>query len=317
MRVTVLAGGVGGARFLLGLRELGHAVTVVGNVGDDIWLHGLRVCPDLDTVMYTLGGGIHAGQGWGRADETFSVRDELSAYGEAATEWFTLGDRDIATHIVRTSVLRSGGTLTAATAHLVNRWQPGVTLLPSTDEAAETLVHLVTGETVHFQEWWIRLRAATAATGFTFGGVTAAASPHAVAAILSADVVILPPSNPVVSVGAILAIPGILAAVRRTPAPVIGLSPIVGGAPVRGHADACLAAVGIETSAAAVARGYGARSAGGVLDGWLVDTSDAPATAALIADGLPTRAAPLLMTDIAATAAMAQAALDLASQVHP
>jgi LPPG:FO 2-phospho-L-lactate transferase len=316
MRITVLAGGVGGARFLLGLRELGHDVTVVGNVGDDIWLHGLRVCPDLDTVMYTLGGGIHAGQGWGRANETFTVLEELAAHGEEAAGWFTLGDRDIATHIVRTAMLRAGRTLTDATAHLCERWRPGVTLLPSTDDAAETLVHLVTGETVHFQEWWIRLRAATAATGFTFGGTTATATPAAVDAIRGADVVVLPPSNPVVSIGAILAVPAILRAVRETPAPVVGLSPIVGGSPVRGHADACLAAVGMETSAEAVARGYGARSAGGVLDGWLVDTADAAAARALTVDGLPSRAVPLLMTDTAATTAMAAAALDLATRLR-
>ncbi len=316
MRITVLAGGIGGARFLLGLRALGHWVTVVGNVGDDIWLHGLRVCPDLDTVMYTLGGGIHAEQGWGRAAETFTLRDEFTAYGEADSEWFTLGDRDIATHVVRTSLLHAGHTLTAATAHLCRRWQPAVTLLPSTDDDAETLVHLSTGDVVHFQDWWIRLRTAVPATGFTFGGNAAAASPHAVAAILSADVVLFPPSNPVVSIGAILAIPGILAAVQRTAAPVVGLSPIVGGAPVRGYADACLAAVGIETSAEAVARGYGARTAGGVLDGWLVDTSDAAAVEPLTADGLPTRAVPLLMTDVAATTGMAAAALDLAAELR-
>ena len=316
MRVTVLAGGVGGARFLLGLRELGHSVTVVGNVGDDIWLHGLRVCPDLDTVIYTLGGGIHDGQGWGRAGETFTLRDELTAYGEKDTEWFTLGDRDLATHIVRTRILADGGTLTAATRALCDRWRPGITLLPSTDEEAETLVHLATGETVHFQEWWIRLRAATPATGFTFGGLTATASPHAVAAILGADVVLLPPSNPVVSIGAILALPDILRAVQLTRAPVVGLSPIIGGSPVRGHADACLAAVGIETSAEAVARGYGARSAGGVLDGWLVDTKDSACVDALTADGLPTRAVPLLMADVPATAAMAAAALALAAELR-
>ncbi|MCU1675985.1 MAG: 2-phospho-L-lactate transferase [Frankiales bacterium] len=313
MRVTVLAGGVGGARFLLGLRELGHDVTVVGNVGDDIWLHGLRVCPDLDTVMYTLGGGIHAEQGWGRSAETFTIKEELTAYGEEAASWFTLGDRDIATHVVRTGLLRAGRTLTEATARLCERWRPGVRLLPSTDEEAETLVALDDGRTVHFQEWWIRLRAATPATGFAFGGRTATAGAAAVDAIRTADVVLLPPSNPVVSVGAILAIPGILDAVRRTAAPVVGLSPIIAGAPVRGHADACLAAVGIETSADGVARGYGARAAGGVLDGWLVDTVDAGTAGDLTADGLPTRAVPLRMTDVAATRAMAEAALELAT----
>ncbi len=327
MRVTVLAGGIGGARFLLGLRELGHDVTVVGNVADDVELFGLHVSPDLDTVMYTLGGGICAGRGWGREDETFRVRGELAAYVDAMTAqdvdaagietWFGLGDLDLATHLVRTRWLREGVPLSEVTRRLCLRWRPGVTLLPASDDRVETHVTLDDGRTVHFQEWWVRLHAATPATRIEQVGVEhAAAAPGVLDAIRTADVVLLPPSNPVVSVGAILAVPGVRAAVRSTPAPVVGLSPIIGGAPVRGMADACLTAVGVETSAAAVARHYGLRRAGGLLDGWLVDETDKDAADALSEHGLATRAVPLLMTDTAASAQMAREALALAREVR-
>jgi LPPG:FO 2-phospho-L-lactate transferase len=323
VRVTVLAGGIGGARFLQGLRTLGHDVTVIGNTGDDVTMWGLRVCPDLDTVMYTLGGGISAERGWGREDETFRVRDELAVYrdalGDDSPAWFGLGDLDLATHVLRTQWLRDGVPLSEVTRRLCERWQPGVTLLPMTDEPVETHVTLTDSQTVHFQEWWVRLHAAVPATRIELTGREAARpGPGVVDAITGADVVVLPPSNPVVSVGTILSVPGIALAVRGTQAPVVGLSPIVGGAPVRGMADACLAAIGVETSAYAVARHYGFREvdADGLLDGWLVDDTDKVAADTLTDEGRPTRAVPLLMTDEAATAAMAQAALDLAAEVR-
>ncbi|HET6817174.1 MAG TPA: 2-phospho-L-lactate transferase [Mycobacteriales bacterium] len=313
MRVTVLAGGIGGARFLLGLRQLGHDVTVVGNTGDDISMFGLRICPDLDTVMYTLGGGISAERGWGREDESFRIRDELATYG-AGPSWFGLGDLDIATHLLRTQWLAEGLPLSRVTARLCERWQPGVRLLPATDDPVETHVTLVDGRTVHFQEWWVRLHAEVAATDIRLSGAASARpAPGVLDAIRDADVVLLPPSNPVVSVGAILAVPGIDDALRRTAAPVVGLSPIVGGAPVRGMADACLSAIGVETTAAAVARHYGRRP-DGVLDGWLVDEVDKPAADELAEEGWPVRAVPLMMTDLDATAAMAAAALALAAE---
>ena len=316
MRVTVLAGGIGGSRFLLGLRTLGHDVTVIGNTGDDITMFGLRICPDLDTVMYTLGGGISAERGWGREDESFRVRDELATYG-AEPSWFGLGDLDIATHLLRTQWLSEGTTLSAVTSRLCERWQPGVRLLPATDDRVETHVTLIDGRTVHFQEWWVRLHAEVAATDIRLTGAeTARPAPGVVEAIRGADVVVLPPSNPVVSVGAILSVPGIEEAVRTTPAPVVGLSPIVGDAPVRGMADACLAAIGVETSAAAVARHYGRRPSG-LLDGWLVDEIDKAVADELAEEGWPARAVPLMMTDVDATAAMAQAALDLAAELRP
>jgi LPPG:FO 2-phospho-L-lactate transferase len=207
--------------------------------------------------------------------------------------------------------------LSEVTRRLCTRWQPGVTLLPATDDPVETHVTLVDGRVVHFQEWWVRLHAEVPATRIELTRAAAARpAPGVLAAIAGADVVVLPPSNPVVSVGAILSVPGVADAVRRTAAPVVGLAPIIGGAPVRGMADACLAAIGVETSAGAVAAHYGRRSAGGLLDGWLVDEADKDAADRLTEDGLPTRAVPLWMTDVAATAAMAQAALDLAAEVR-
>jgi len=311
MRITVLAGGVGGARFLRGLKAAAPEaeITVVGNTGDDIDLFGLHVSPDLDTVMYTLGGGISEEQGWGRADETFTVLHELAAYG-AGPDWFGLGDRDFATHIARTGMLRGGVPLSAVTAALSERWQPGVTLLPMTDDRVETHVELADGNTVHFQEWWVRLHAEVPAARILFTGAEAARpAPGVLEAIAESDFVLLPPSNPVVSVGVILAIPGIAEAVRAET--VVGVSPIIGGAPVRGMADACLTAIGVETTAAAVAAHYSA----GLLDGWLVDDQDKAAAEDPALAGISVRALPLYMTDLAATAEIARAALDLAEEL--
>jgi LPPG:FO 2-phospho-L-lactate transferase len=320
MHITVLAGGVGGARFLRGLKAAAPdaEITVIGNTGDDITLFGLHVSPDLDTVMYTLGGGVSEEQGWGRDGETFTVLHELAAYG-AGPGWFGLGDRDIATHIVRTSMLRDGLPLSAVTRALCARWQPGVTLLPMTDERVETHVVLAVkgqgeagGDTVHFQEWWVRLHAAVPAADIVFTGADAAApAPGVLEAIAAADVVLLPPSNPVVSVGAILSVPGIAEAVRAKT--VVGVSPIIGGAPVRGMADACLAAIGVQTSAAAVAAHYGP----GLLSGWLVDNQDKPAADDPGLAGIAVRALPLLMRDLASSAEIARAALSLAAELAP
>jgi len=322
MRITVLAGGIGGARFLTGLRALGHDITVIGNNGDDVTMYGLRICPDLDTVMYTLGGGISAERGWGREDETFRVRDDIGAYVAASgtddlPSWFGLGDLDLATHLVRAHWLAQGLPLSAVTARLCARWETGVRLLPSTDDPVETHVTLAAGERVHFQEWWVRLHAAVPATAIElFGAADAGPAPGVLDAIADADVVLLPPSNPVVSVGTILAVPGIRDAVAASGAAVVGVSPIIGGAPVRGMADACLAAIGVETSAYAVARHYGSRSGDGILDGWLVDEVDKADADRLTEEGLPARAVPLLMTDVDATARIAAAALDLAADVR-
>jgi len=315
MRITVLAGGVGAARFLCGLKQAAPdaELTVVGNTGDDITLFGLRVCPDLDTVMYTLGGGIDQRQGWGRADETFSARAELAAYG-ASPDWFTLGDRDFATHILRSQLLASGQPLSAVTERLCRRWQPGVRLLPMSDDRVET--HVVLQEDggqrmVHFQEWWVRMRAETpAAAIIAVGAAEAVAAPGVLEAIGDADVILFPPSNPVVSIGTILAVPGVRASVAAKT--VVGVSPIIGGAPVRGMADACLTAIGIDTSAVAVGAHYGPE----LIDGWLVDDQDKAAADDPALAGIEVRTLPLFMRDLAATTAIARAALDLALELR-
>ncbi|MGL5857450.1 MAG: 2-phospho-L-lactate transferase [Angustibacter sp.] len=335
MRICLIAGGVGGARFTRGLLAhldqhnpaqagtppdatgppAGAEVTVIGNTGDDITLFGLRVCPDLDTVMYTLGGGIDERQGWGRADDTHVVQHELAAYG-ARPHWFGLGDRDIATHVARSQLLGLGMPLSQVTQVLCERWglpARGVRLLPMTDDPVET--HVVIDDedggqrAVHFQEWWVRYHAATPAHRFVALGMDAARpAPGVLDAIRDADVVLLPPSNPVVSIGIVLAVPGLRDALRDTQAPVVGVSPLIGGRPVRGHADACLAAIGVSATSEAVAELYC-----DFLAGWLVDDSD-PRTAS---SRWTVRRRPLLMSDVPAAAEIAGAALDLALQLAP
>jgi LPPG:FO 2-phospho-L-lactate transferase len=255
--------------------------------------------------MYTLSGGIDTERGWGRQDESWRAKEELALYG-SPTAWFGLGDRDLATHLRRTQLMLGGMTLSEATRSLCERWQPGMTLLPMTDSQAETHVTVVEDgvrKAIHFQEWWIKHRAALPASAITLvhhGDLLPA--PGVLEAIEAADVVLLPPSNPVVSIGTILQVKGVRDLLSAKP--VVGLSPIVGGAPVRGMADACLTAIGVETSAEAVGRHYGPD----LLDGWLVDTADAGTTV----PGVTVRAVPLLMTDLEATAEMARAALELA-----
>jgi LPPG:FO 2-phospho-L-lactate transferase len=325
MRITALAGGVGGARFLRGL--LAHlnrtptlaeaTVTVIGNTGDDINLFGLRVCPDLDTVMYTLGGAVHEDQGWGRANETHAVQGELAAYG-VQPQWFGLGDLDFATHIARSQWLGQGLSLSEVTARLCARWglpDRGVRLLPMTDSPVQTHV-IIGGEdqtperAVHFQEWWVRMNAAAPAHKFVAVGMDrAAAAPGVLDAIREADIILLPPSNPVVSIGIILGVPGVRDALRGSTAPVVGVSPLIGGAPVRGHADACLAALGMDSTTQAVAGLYA-----DFLDGWLIDDAD---TLVIGFDSrLEVATRPLWMHDIETAADIAGAAVDLAVKLR-
>ncbi len=330
MKIAVLAGGVGGAKFLLGVKaHLGwepfgdapegtdDVVTAVVNTADDIQLHGLQICPDLDSCMYTLSGAADLERGWGREGETWTVSTELAGYG-AEAPWFSLGDKDIATHLMRTRMLDAGYPLSAVTAALCTRWRTGVTLLPMSDGRVET--HVVVdnpGATagsepelvaLHFQEWWIRHRAALLPHSITpIGAEDATPAPGVLAAIAEADLILLAPSNPVVSIGTVLAVPGIREALAAAAAPVVGVSPLIGGAPVRGHADVCLAAIGVDQTAEAVGRHYGARTSDGLLDGWLIaegEHADVP--------GVAVAAAPLLMTDPAATAAMVEACRGLA-----
>ncbi|GAB2960502.1 2-phospho-L-lactate transferase [Micromonospora polyrhachis] len=378
MRIVVLTGGIGGARFLVGVRayarEVGAEVTAVVNVGDDVVLHGLRISPDLDSVLYTLGGGADPERGWGRAGETWTVKEELAAYGAEPT-WFGLGDRDIATHLVRTTMLNGGYPLSAVTEALCTRWQPGIRLLPASDDRLETHVIVsarseraerespavankdglvsarseraerespavankdglvsarseraerespavanqastatIDGEqrAIHFQEWWVRHRGELPTHRFVFVGAdTATPAAGVLDALAEADLVLVAPSNPVVSIAPILAVAPLRDALVAGRAPVVGVSPIIGGAPVRGMADRCLAVLGVPCDAAGVGTLYGARSSGGILDAWLVDTTDAGTEV----PGVTVGAAPLWMTDEAATADMVRAAVRLA-----
>lgn len=321
MRITALSGGIGGARFLRGLLRTASPddeVTVIGNTADDIWLFGLKVCPDLDTIMYTLGGGIDDERGWGRDDEGWRAREELAAYGADPT-WFGLGDRDLATHVVRTQMLTAGYPLSEVTQALCRRWDPGVRLLPMSDDRVET--HIVIDDeeaasgrrAVHFQEYWVGMRASVPVRDVVVvGQAEATPAPGVVEALLGADVVLVPPSNPIVSIGTITGVGSIGAALRATTAPVVGVSPIIGQHAVRGMAEQLMSGLGIEVSPAGVAAHHGARPAG-ILDGWLVDEADADQVLLVERLGIRARAVPLLMADESTTCAMARAALELAA----
>lgn len=313
-RVVVLAGGVGGAKFTLGVRAAlsrrgAPEATVVVNTGDDLWLSGVRLQPDVDSITYALAGVNDTARGWGRAGDTERVNEELQAWG-GGWPWFTLGDLDLGTHLARTGWLREGLTPTQVLERMARRWPLGARLLPMTDAEVDTHVVLRDGGRLHFQEWWTRHRAALPPKSFENPGIMdAAPAPGVVEAIEAADVVLVAPSNPVVSIGPILAIPGMRDALRETSARVVGVSPIIGGRVVRGMADVCLTAIGVDTNAAAVAAHYGARRADGVLDAWLLAEEDADAAASVDALGIRARVAPLWMSDVDASAAIAEAAL--------
>jgi LPPG:FO 2-phospho-L-lactate transferase len=306
MRVVALAGGVGAARFLRGLVRVVDPteLTVVGNTGDDLQLHGLHVSPDLDTITYTLGGGIHPEQGWGRADESLTVATELrDRYGRDA--WFTLGDRDLATHLVRTQLLRDGRTLSEATAIIARAWQLPFTLLPMTDDPVATMIDTQDDRRLHFQRWWVGERAAPDVRGIELqGAADASPAPGVLEAIAAADVVVLCPSNPVVSIGTIFSVPGIREAVARRP--VVGVSPIVGGRVVRGMADRLLPAQGVDVSCVGVARAYS-----DVLDAWVIDDVDAHAADDITAMGIKVAITQTVMDTPEVASVVAEVALSL------
>jgi LPPG:FO 2-phospho-L-lactate transferase len=314
MRIVILAGGVGGSKFALGVRRAyptAH-LTVIANTADDITLHGLRICPDLDTIMYTLGGGGDRARGWGRDDESWRVMEEFAAYGVEPT-WFSLGDRDLGTHLVRTQMLNAGYSLSEVTAALCSRWlahDERLRLLPMTDDRVETHVTVADPEapgqlrTVHFQEYWVRLHAQPDALAINLIGLEAAAPASGVIEALErADLILLAPSNPVVSIGPILAVPGMRDALRRAPAVVVGFAGILGGSPVLGMAHRLLPAIGVDVDAAAVGLHYGARIRGGVLDAWAMDTADATSAERVQQGGLRVVVTDLIMRDPASTAA--------------
>jgi LPPG:FO 2-phospho-L-lactate transferase len=324
VQIVILAGGVGGSKFVLGVRQAYPTaeLTVIANTADDITLHGLRICPDLDTIMYTLGGGGEPVRGWGREDESWRVMEELAAYGVEPT-WFSLGDRDVGTHLVRTQMLNAGYQLSEVTTALCSRWLAGdalLSLLPMTDDRVETHVTIADPEApgqmraVHFQEYWVGLHAHPEALAVTFVGLESTRpAPGVIAALRQADLILLAPSNPVVSIGPILAVPDLRDAVQRAPAPVVGFAGILGGAPVLGMAHRLLPAIGVDVDAAAVGLHYGARSRGGVLDAWAMDTADAPSAQRVEQGGLRAVVTDLIMRDPASTAAFVSYAIKSAT----
>jgi LPPG:FO 2-phospho-L-lactate transferase len=273
MKVVALAGGVGAGKFLRGLvRAIQPAdVTAVVNTGDDLDMHGLRVCPDLDSVTYWLGDAFDRERGWGRRDESFRATEELRRFDPAAA-WFELGDLDLATHLFRTRSLADGLTLSEVTARIAARFAIASTILPMSDQRVETRVEVVShGEELdlHFQEYWVGRGARDDVKAIRLEGVRAASpAPGVMAAIEQADAIVICPSNPVVSIGPILAIVGLRDAVAEKP--VVGISPIVGGRPLAGMADRLMPVVGLEVSAAGAAKAYE-----DLLDVWVIDEADA------------------------------------------
>lgn len=308
MRVTVLAGGVGAARFLQGLLAVvgPEGVTAVVNVGDDTVLHGLHVSPDLDTVTYTLAGAVDPDRGWGLQGETWQAMDALDAYGGEA--WFRLGDRDLGTHLFRTDRLAGGAPLSAVTAEVARRWGLALRLLPATDDPVRTMVTLADGEEVDFQSYFVRLQHAVAVTSLRFEGAESARpAPGVLEAVADADVVVVAPSNPFVSIGPILAVPGIEAAVTARRGRVVAISPIVAGAALKGPADRLLAEFGHEPSVVGIARIY-APLAGTLV----IDEADAPLAGAVEAEGVRCVVTRTVMREPGVGASLATAVLGAA-----
>ena len=304
MKVTALAGGTGAAKLLRGLVRIIDAsdLTIIGNTGDDAQVWGLHVSPDLDTVTYALAGRLDVTRGWGLADESFHCLDAMASLG--ADTWFNLGDRDLATHLVRTQALRAGRTLSEVTAEVGRRLGLDARVLPMSDDPVRTRIETPDGW-LDFQEYFVREKAQPAVRAVAYvGAERARPAPGVLEAIRDADVVLVCPSNPVTSVGPILAVPGVTDALR-TSRMVIGVSPIIGSAPVSGPAGTLMRARGLEVSAAGVASAYAP---------WLrvlvVDASDPDAATAVAKQGVRPVIASTLMTDRATEIALARVVID-------
>ncbi len=305
MKVVALAGGVGGAKLASGLQDVlppGN-LTIVVNTADDFELYGLRICPDLDTAMYTLSGMVNPSTGWGVANESFNSLGMMVRYGETA--WFKLGDKDFATHILRTARLRAGETLTRITADLSGALGVRSAVLPMCDEPVATVVETPDG-TLEFQEYFVRRGQGDEVLGVRFRGIEDARPTGAVlAALAGADLVILCPSNPIVSIAPILAVPGMRGALTALSAPGVAVSPIVGGRALKGPADRMLYSLGHEVSAAGVARIYE-----GLLDGMVVDEQDGGQRPAIEDLGMRVFATDAVMRDEADRARLAREVLE-------
>ena len=311
MHVVALAGGIGAGKFLRGLvRAVDPSeVTAVVNTADDVTMHGLHVSPDLDSVTYWLGDVFDRGRGWGRRDETFRATEELRRF-DPETAWFNLGDLDLATHLFRTRLLRDGVTLTEVTARVAERFGIASRILPMSDDPVATRVSVLADGAeldLHFQEYWVQRHAQDEVKEIRYEGAEASRpAPGVLEAIGAADVVVICPSNPVASVGPILAVPGIRDALAAQRERVVGISGIVGGAPLAGMADRLMPAVGAEVSAVGAAGCYR-----GLLGAWVIDEVDRDLVARIETTGIRAGVTDTIMRDDAAAERLARFALDL------
>lgn len=306
MKITVLAGGVGAARFLEGLVQAipPDDVTVIGNTGDDVELYGLHISPDLDIVTYTLAGIVDPEKGWGIRDDTYSCQRMLRDLGHDT--WFNLGDRDLAVHIQRTYMLRRKLTLSEVTRTLARQFGVPTRIIPMSDDYVRTLISTENG-LFHFQEYLVKRGAVDPVRGVVFDGADQASpAPGVIRAIDEADFIIIPPSNPIVSIGAILSIPGIREALVSARAPTVGVSPIVKGAPIKGPADKLLLGLGIEVSALGVAGLYR-----DLIDAFIIDAQDEPLIPEIRKLGIQAYATNTMMRSIKEKTALANAALSV------
>jgi LPPG:FO 2-phospho-L-lactate transferase len=303
--ITALAGGVGAARFLRGLLEVRDPkdVTAVVNTGDDVVLHGLHVSPDIDTVIYTLAGAVNPETGWGLTGETWTAMDALERYG--GLTWFRLGDRDLATHLYRTQRLGEGATLSEVTAELARSWNLALRVLPMTDAPVQTRLDVEGEGEIAFQDYFVRRRHAVAVKAVRYAGAAEAApAPGVLDAIATASRLVICPSNPVLSIAPILAVPGIEDAVALRRDDVVAVSPIVAGAALKGPADRIMSELGVEATVVGVARLYAPFT--GTL---VVDEADADLAGAVEAEGVRCIVTPTVMHGIREAAALAEAVL--------
>ena len=304
--ITALAGGVGAARLLRGMVDVvpRDDITAIVNVGDDTDLHGLHISPDLDTVLYTLADAINPDTGWGLSGETWRVMESLGRLG--GVTWFNLGDQDLATHLYRTQRLSEGATLGTVSRELADRFDVGVHLVPVTDDRVRTHLELADGQEVGFQEYFVKLRHDVTVRSVRFAGAEQARpAPGVLEAISSADTVVICPSNPVVSIDPVLAVPGVSDAVISRRDDTVAVSPIVAGAALKGPADRLLVELGFESSVVGIARWYAPFAATLV-----VDEADAALASAVEAQGMRCIVAPTIMSDVRRAASLARIVLD-------
>jgi LPPG:FO 2-phospho-L-lactate transferase len=306
--IAVLSGGVGGARFLRGVVAVvdGDNVFVIANVADDAEILGLHVSPDLDSILYALAGIADEERGWGRADETWNALETVARAG--GETWFLLGDRDIGLHLVRTQALRRGEPLSAVTARLAERFGLACRLAPATDDAVRTVIETTTGDTLAFQEWFVGRRHADPVAAVRYEGAEAARpAPGTVEALEAAELVLIPPSNPYLSIHPILALAELRRALEGRRVPCVAVSPLVGGAAVKGPAGDMFRTLAGGTTAAHVARAYR-----GLVDALVIDEADAADAGAVAAEGIRPIVASTLMRDADARRRLAEVALEAA-----